>query len=398
MLRKPICVRCISSILFGVTTLSCFSQAGASPIPEDQRQLSLPDSIYMTLSDDSSLDLDRDGLKDDYENRLADAWRPYFIFDEHENDREKCHEVITGTETVIDAACVTTACIVAGGVGCALSWVREQFEDGCKVTHNIVSPVCKQNVHDDSLQPFEPVAVFQVRPQSGIEWPRRIKVQYAFLYRLDGGYRGSNVCTNYHYGDTQSGSLELMSDDGVKWVIDKLDLWSGGSRDATSAEIEWTAPRSTYWGKMDLKPSPKIYASAGKHHQYITAQACEDEPGLCDDDCGGGVERWVNLTPKGNFINVGEKANHPSPFIDDLGPLGYPNEYVWHASYHCSCEQVLYDDHEGECFTGGMGAAWTASTTQKCNVVEPVYTLFDNSNPPELPSEMGAALMSVILM
>lgn len=382
--------------VLGLVLNICAGTAWATPSSEGL-EITLPNSIYTTLSDPASLDRDLDGLKDDYENRLADAWRPYFIFDEGENKREQCHDVVTGVETVIDTVCVVAGCAAAAGIGCAISWVREAIEDACKVTHKIVSPVCKGNIDDNSLQPFEPVTLFQVRPMDGTTWPHHIKIKWGFLWRLDGGFRSSVYCTNYHYGDTQSGNYQLVSSDGITWALDKIDLWASGQEEATSGKISWTGPRSTYWGGMAPKPSPIVFASAGKHHQYISGDACENNAGFagCDDDCGGGAKRLVNLAPTGTFTNVGEYKTHPNnlgtnnPFVNDLAPLGYLDEYVWWAKWNCKCEQALYEDKEGECFTGGMGIAWSASTAQRCDVVTPVYKLFDLSDPPVPPKQVG---------
>jgi len=378
-----------------------FAVASEAALTDEQRRIQLSDSIYMTLSDDPALlDRDLDGLKDDYENRLADTWRPYFIFDQHENARQQCHDVVTGVETVLDTACVAAGCAAAAGIGCALDSVRDAIKSSCKILKNLIETVCKGNVDDDSLQPFEPVVIFQVRPIAGNDWPRRIKIQYVFLYRLDGGYRTSNVCTNYHYGDTQSGSYELSSYDGVNWSLDSLDLWGSGREEANSSAIEWTEPRDTYWGQMPKRPSPVIYASAGKHHQYISAQACEDEPGACDDDCGGGAHRLANLAPKGTFTNVGEYQAHPSdvgvnnPFVSDLGPLGYAGEQVWKATYSCHCPLATTAQ---ECFTGGTGNNWAASKPpQGCDAPTPVYKLLDLSVTPAPPPELGITLMFVL--
>lgn len=388
----------------GVAMLSIAATLPArAELSERDRAITLWTNIYMTLSDDPLLDRDKDGLKDDLENALADTWRPYFIFDEKENAREQCSDVVTGVETVVNSVCVSAGCAAAGGLGCLINSVRDAIEATCTVTHNVVSPLCKGNVDDDSLQPFEPVVLFQAKPIGGDAWPRRIQIRYAFLFRLDGGFRASNVCTNYHYGDTQSGTYQLVSDDGTTWKLDQINLWQT-SENWNSAAIEWTAPRPTYSGQLQERPSPIVYMSAGKHHQYISAQECENEPGTCDDDCGGGAERLANLTPQGSFTNVGEPGpdQHPQdvpgsnkPFVNDLGPLGYPNEYVWYAKWHCACNQAFYEDWEGECFTGGRGNNWSASTVQKCDLVTPVYKLFDPS-PPAPPTPETGTLITVI--
>ena len=247
---------------------------------DDKLSFSLPESIYLDSCEDHSLDMDKDGLKDNFENALADAWRPYFIYDQNENDRD-------------------------------------------------------HNIDDDSLQSWEPRVLFQVRPTGY----HQIVIKWAFLYRLDGGYRESWDCIDWHYGDTQGGSYQLVSSDGITWQLDDIDLWSDvpSPTSANDPRIEWTAPRSTYWGEMDLRPSPIVHASAGKHHQYMTAADCEADHS-CDDDCDGGAERSADTAPLGYFNNVGEPNNHPSPpFVTDLGPLGYPGEHVWYSAYKCKC-------------------------------------------------------------
>ncbi len=352
-------------------------------LSEEMRSIGLPDSIYWTLSDDASLDRDGDGLKDGHENRLADAWRPHFIFDEGENADQHCSTV----SEVVDVPCA-----VVGGV--------PVIGDVCEgvVKQTVKKIACKQNVKASSLRDIEPVTIFQVRPIKGDAWPRRIVVKYAFLYRLDGGFRGSNECTDYHYGDTESGHIDLISDDGVLWRLDKLDLWRDG---VAFDAIEWTAPRDTFSGQMPQRPSPKIYASAGKHHQYPSGQVCEDYPGFCDDDCGGGVQRVANLTPNGTFDNIGEFQAHPgdaginAPFVSDLAPLGFPGERVWEVTHSCTCPLATTPK---KCFTGGVGTNWEASSPpQKCTTATPVLDLFDASAPPKPPAELGTALTMIVV-
>lgn len=302
---------------------------------DDKLSFSLPESIYLDLcEEDQSLDMDKDGLKDNFENALADAWRPYFIYDQNENNRD-------------------------------------------------------HNIKDDSLQSWEPRVLFQVRPTGY----HQIVIKWAFLYRLDGGFRESWDCTDWHYGDTQGGTYQLVSSDGITWKLDDIDLWSDVPlytpyiANATDPRIEWTAPRSTYWGEMDSRPSPIIHASAGKHHQYMTAADCEEDHS-CDDDCDGGAERSADTAPLGYFNNVGEPNNHPSPpFLTDLGLLGYPGEQVWYSAYQCKCSGMGAGYVAQDCFTGGLGTNWKASggTFTPCTIPAPVYTLFSHEPLPPNP-------------
>jgi hypothetical protein len=390
--KKPTSSCWLPLTIFGLST-SLMLTCTAAALDEHLKMIELPDSIYMTLSDDPSLDRDNDGLKDDYENRLADAWQPYFIFDENENIRGHCSPVVS-TLKYVDAVC----CSLASGLGC----LHPSVKGACTFTKEIVKTLCKGNVDDDSLQPFEPVVIFQVRPMAGSDWPRRTKIRYVSLYRLDGGYRVSNICTSWHYGDNNTFSVELTSYDGVSWTLDKLD-WDGNVQDASSSEIEWTEPRDTYWGQMPKRPSPIAYNSAGKHHMYISVQACQKERqgpiGICGyDACRGGVEVLANLTPNGTFNNVGEYQAHPSdmgvnvPFVSDLEPLGYPGELVWEAKYACHCSLAAT---AATCFTGGTGENWKASNEPPQDCIEPstVYERLDLTTPPVLPIDLGPSLL-----
>lgn len=281
-----------------------------NPLSKENRSIILSESIYMRLFDARSLDRDRDGLKDELENRLADTWRPYFIFDEEEN----------------------------------------------------------------ALQGFEPVVIFRVSPLDNWhprDWPRRIRIIYGYLWRKDGGYEGAPIETNSHWGDTSSGSYELKSADGKSWTLEKVSLWDGpGTLAADSLKIEWTEPRSTYWGQMPNRPSPIIHASSGKHHLYISKASCESWQSPIhpfeNDDCDEGVQRMANLAPAGAFTNVGEPQHHGPPFVDNLATFGYANEHVWWAAWQCDC-----GDGSVDCFTGGKGDSWPGGLA--CVAVTPVY-------------------------
>jgi len=320
------------NIVIVVCIIAAIQTLGQATLSDEDRSFPLPESIYTTACDSPSLDRDLDGLKDSFENALADAWRPYFIYDQNENDRSS-------------------------------------------------------NIKDDSLLSWEPRVIFQVRPIGSWDWPRRIVIKWGFLYRLDGGFRESWICKDWHYGDTQSGSYELTSWDGKNWNLDSLRLWTDVPFTyANDPRIQWTAVRSTYWDEMPARPSPKIHASAGKHHQYMTAESCEGDHD-CDDDCDGGAQRLADLTPLGYFTNVGEPDNHPSdesensPFVTDLGPLGYPGEYVWYSSYKCQCSGAIAGQKDSrDCFTGGLGSNWKASTgvVSSCTIPSPVYSLFSH--------------------
>ncbi len=311
-----------------VASALCVSLPAEAALADADRWIRLPETIFLTSA--SSRDQDKDGLKDDLEHRLADTWRPYFVFDEAENNGANTSQL--------------------------------------------------------SLQSWEPRVLFQVRPMPCATTPcggtRYLKINWAFLFRMDGGFRADTVCTNHHSGDAQSGSYELVSfDGGVNWALERVNLWSSvGWAWANAPGISYSPRYGNIGGSGYERPLPKVWMSAGKHHQYLSGSACENASGFCDDDCGGGAERIANLVPWGYFTNVGERANHPlwsgytnQPFTNDLWHIGYPNEYTWWAAWtRASC---------GDIFTGGMNpgpnntGAFQAGSGDTCT--SPVYSLFE---------------------
>jgi hypothetical protein len=323
-----------------VTTLGLGAAVALAVVPlaapvhaalsDADRWVRLPESIYMPVLQlpgvDPNRDRDRDYLKDDLENRLADIWRPYFIFDEEENDTSV-------------------------------------------------------NTGELSLQSWEPRIVYQVRPTGNITAPgwRYIYITYGILFRLDGGFRGALTCDNHHSGDSQRAVYELASaDGGVNWALNRVNIYTDkGWQWANAGDIAYTARIANANGNGSERPLPKVWMSAGKHHQYISTAACETWR-ACDEDCAGGAQRISNLAPWGYFTNVGERAQHPmdwginQPFTNELWHIGYPNEYTWWAAwYRADC---------GNIFTGGMNpgagntGAFTAGGGNTC--VGPVYGLF----------------------
>jgi hypothetical protein len=322
--------------LSGVPLLALAAASLLSSLPAEasladaDRWIQLPESIYFPpiRIPGNTRDQDKDGLKDDLEHRLADTWRPYFVFDEGENNGSNTSQL--------------------------------------------------------SLQSWEPRVLFQVSPQPCTDCgsTRYIRIKWAFLFRMDGGYRGSNYCTNHHSGDTQSGTYELVSfDGGVNWALNQMNMWGGsvGWAWANAPGISYSPRYGNIGGSGYDRPLPMVWMSAGKHHQYLSGGACENAGGFCDDDCGGGAQRIANLTPWGYFTNVGERANHPlwpgyinQPFVNDLWHIGYPNEYTWWAAW--------VREGCGEIFTGGMNpgpdntGAFQAGSGDTCTT--PVHGLF----------------------
>jgi len=111
-------------------------EGGAVSIGKSILSVKLQRNIRMGPTDTPDMDQDRDCLVDSLENALADAFRPYCIFDSDEGPR----------------------------------------------------------------QSFEPVTLFQARLEDIQESTVRIAMKWVFLFRRDGGYGPSSSCRDAHDG------------------------------------------------------------------------------------------------------------------------------------------------------------------------------------------------------
>jgi hypothetical protein len=136
-------------------------------------------SLMMGPADTFDMDRDRDCLVDSMENALADAFRPYCIFDSDEGAR----------------------------------------------------------------QSFEPVTLFQVRPLDIQASNARIKMKWVFLFRNDGGYGPSSWCGDSHGGDNDDAFYELTSNDaGTTWALVRVGLSFKGLEWPTNSRLGVYAP------------------------------------------------------------------------------------------------------------------------------------------------------------
>lgn len=132
-----------------------------TPVTEDLADSRFPGNVELAsrfLLPRSGTDLDRDGLVDAGEDELADAFRPYLIFDSREKHRRS----------------------------------------------------------------FEPVTLYQVRPRgcagpvARCGGPLEVSIVYLFLWQWDGGYGGKSWCGDTHLGDNQKLSIIVESVDSGK--------------------------------------------------------------------------------------------------------------------------------------------------------------------------------------
>ncbi len=234
-------------------------------------------------------DRDNDLLKDELEGELANGFKPYFRFDSYEKYR----------------------------------------------------------------QPFEPITLFQVRPNGytglGYNGVYEILIRWTFLFRYDGGYGpGAYEGEDSHIGDNDVAIYKLISHDGKTWQLVKVIL-----SDWNDDPICW--PDNT---ELELVPdknghNPVIYMSAGKHHMYLDTSYDHKDSHYSnvpfwddmDDDVNGEGAAFISnvktIFDDGRFNNVGEpeamldreipnnlKTNHGGYFVTDLSKY-FPGENAW---------------------------------------------------------------------
>jgi hypothetical protein len=213
----------------------------------------LPTSIYVGRANANQTitgDRDKDGLRDDYENELAEQFKPVVKFDAGEGARRN--------------------------------------------------------------DPVEPIVIFQVRPYNcagrGCNRPT-VVIRWSFLFVRDGGYPtdepGSPACNNptgighdRHAGDNDRGAFVLGSGDrGRTWEIEEVHVGKMENQQKLTGLFVW--PNNT--GRIDLdgqrrppaverRRRPFVYMSNGKHHMYLLKGDRPNSPysgANCADDVDG---------------------------------------------------------------------------------------------------------------
>lgn len=229
--------------------------------------LVLPESIYVDACHaDPDSDRDEDMLKDVYENRIAEFFKPYYKFDTREPT--------------------------------------------------------------SSLRPNEPVTTFQVTPHdndacigAGCQQTTRITIRWGYFFIRDGGYQIAGCFSTKHWGDNQPETFHLESSDGgVTWKMVGAPVGV-----AERAPHDPTGPLASLMPST-RHSHPVVYFSAGKHHQYWsrgTGSKVKHDSGSwgCDDATNGqhvasGYASLISNFGDGRFNNVGESAHHdPQHFV-----------------------------------------------------------------------------------
>lgn len=316
------------TVLVSLFTLTLFLFPGATGRanpPGPPPSFDLGEILFV---DDAKFDHDGDGLRDDLEYKLAEAFKPLLVFDSHEKSRRadeprtlfqvrpgglKADEGCIGlleASISLDKHCVS---IVAGLMSTLVYGSGFKDDDGCI--------------------------------GKGCEAPWSVRIRYLFLFQRDGGYGPAAgwFCVNAHNGDNEQADVQLESDDGQHWR-------------AISAHIlDWESPASAVqWVKQkegEKENHPVIYMSAHKHHTYLDT-SYDGEDSLyskygCDENLNGaGARIWPDLisplTDK-RPNNAGEPELHsyerlriwekpkPGYYLDTAEPSGFTAALVFRS-------------------------------------------------------------------
>lgn len=211
-------------------------------------------------------DYDRDGLLDDQEGKLANAFRPYCLFDSDEGARA----------------------------------------------------------------PHEPVLLFQMRPLDlRDQTSMRVKIKWGFLFRRDGGYGPSSDCSNDHAGDDDEAYAELLSTDGgVTWRLVKMGLGGGDGLTWTSphAGLEVYGTHPVIY--MSAHKHHEYFNSGYNHRDsYYSDWGCNDDVDGRGDLILPDLSS-LRAAP-GFYNNVGEPEAHPEiRFVNSLRRY-FPGHSAW---------------------------------------------------------------------
>lgn len=207
-----------------------------------------------------------------------------------------------------------------------------------------VVPFVYFSQYEDGRLSHEPVTLFQVIPadctgegckqilkkyksSSGETYKYRVRVRFGFLWEEDTGYMGTEgswACgLDTHDGDSQSITIELVSKDGISWLIERYDL--GGT-------FMWPDNAAQFRNNH-----PVLYFSAGKHHHFLDTTYNDEDSPYSDHGCNDLIDAHLGFEP--NLVsaysderpnNVGEYSHHSGLyFIHDLAPYGYAGYSAW---------------------------------------------------------------------
>lgn len=269
--------------------------------------LSLGEVLF--IHDGGDRDRDRDGLRDDFEYRLALEYLPVLVFDSSENHRR-------GNEPVTLFQVRAAGCIGEG---------------------------CPHGAGGELL------------------------LRYVFLFQTDGGYGPSSDCKDAHNGDNQGVDIWLRSADGRTWDISRIDNSAFHTSRPTDSPVG-TEERHVAIFMSAHKHHQYFGTSNDEKNSVYSKYGCNDDvngrgariiPPIESEIC-----QKVSVNGQIGHVacsriphNAGEPEAHAAPhFVNDLDSFGFHGESAWSDR---PFKGGLRDDGKDTSSIGGM---WSQAT------------------------------------
>jgi hypothetical protein len=240
------------------------------------------------------IDTDADGLEDWLEDNLANAFRPYFEFDE------------------------------------------EEPEDKYSILRFYqVTPIYKNGGNWWGFPDYQ-------FPE--YDGPPGILITYVLAYRND---KGDPILGLYdHIGDAEMIRILIVN------PPNQPSVWKPAviimKRHFDDPQFYYNGEK--YFGKPQYWPDGthiQVYVSEAKHAMYLYEDECEDYShyGEYAEDCGGGYPLNEEIIPGVDGFNVGERSNHPVSKIPENLRVNIYNEFFW--SNRPESDYPIYDRDYG---------------------------------------------------
>lgn len=260
------------------TLVACAIAVGCSdgfddwPMAMGTGDLDPYDVVEPVFTEGASTD-DRDGdcMRDDAEHRLAERFKPLFVFDSRENAR------------------------------------RTQ----------------------------EPVVLYQVHPTPrgacGLRPPAHVEVTWAYLFRDDGGYAESQVCGDGHPGDDQYlRAVFDVSADGTRFTLRSLWNWGFSFPRHAMRALDRAHP-VVYLSAGKHHPffDTRVDGRASPYSSWGCVEAMDGRGAMVLPvlESPAAPRRWLDVGEA--------TAHDADAFVSTLDALGFPGESVWATTPFC---------------------------------------------------------------
>ena len=237
-------------------------------------------------------DSDGDGLYDSIENWIAQTYAPYYIFDEHEQDKRPCGPL----------------------------------------HYMAVNSICIRDVERPMVLRF----FYEVVPGEWLDNPAILYVVTAVYDQDYVEYKQGRETVFWHYGDTESVEIYIACQGND---CNQGNYFVSGIQINRHSKGFWYYQQDLSWvntsgdSNANTSTHPVLYVSQGKHATFVTSAECHDHKVLAPypfyEDCSGWALGVANMEYS---YNVGEEK-WPNPEAQIALQKAFPREKIWDRDY-----------------------------------------------------------------